>query len=68
MINRAVEYAKEREVFGRPIGQNQGVQFPLAKAHANLEAAKLMVYRAAELYDQGLPCGPEANMVSVTEK
>ena len=49
----------------RPIGQNQGVQFPLAKAHANLEAAKLMVYRAAELYDQGLPCGPEANMAKM---
>jgi len=65
LIDRAVEYAKEREVFGRPIGQNQGVQFPLAKAHANLEAAKLMVYRAAELYDQGLPCGPEANMAKM---
>ena len=49
----------------RPIGQNQGVQFPLAKAHTNLEAAKLMVYRAAELYDQGLPCGPEANMAKM---
>lgn len=65
LINRAVDYAKEREVFGRPIGMNQGVQFPLAKAHANLEAAKLMVYRAADLYDQGLPCGPEANMAKM---
>jgi acyl-CoA dehydrogenase len=53
LLNRAVEYAKEREVFGRPIGQNQGVQFPLAQAYADLEAASLMRWRAAEMYDAG---------------
>jgi alkylation response protein AidB-like acyl-CoA dehydrogenase len=65
LLNRAVEYAKEREVFGRPIGMNQGIQFPLAKAYASLEAARLMVYRAADLYDNGKPCGPEANMAKM---
>ncbi|MCZ6876374.1 MAG: acyl-CoA/acyl-ACP dehydrogenase [bacterium] len=60
-IDKAVQYAKERVVFGRPIGQNQGVQFPLAEAYAHLEAAELMTYKAAWLYDQGLPCGKEAN-------
>lgn len=60
-LRRAVAYAKERVVFGRPIGQNQGVQHPLAERWANLEAAWLMCLRAAWLYDQGRPCGAEAN-------
>lgn len=61
-LNKAVQYAKERVVFGRPIGQNQGIQFPLAEAYAKLEAAELMTFKAAWLYDQGLPCGKEANL------
>jgi acyl-CoA dehydrogenase len=61
-IHRAAKYARERVVFGRPIGQNQGVQFPLAKAHANTEAADLMRWKAARLFDDGRPCGPEANI------
>jgi acyl-CoA dehydrogenase len=61
-VERAAAYAKERVVFGRPIGQNQGVQFPIAKAHANTEAADLMRWKAARLFDAGRPCGPEANM------
>lgn len=60
-LNRAVEYAKEREVFGRPIGQNQGIQHPLAKCWMDLEAANLMMLKAAALYDAGKPCGAEAN-------
>jgi len=60
-LEKAAEYAKERVVFGRPIGQNQGVQFPLADSVAKLNAADLMAYKAAWLYDQGLPCGDEAN-------
>jgi acyl-CoA dehydrogenase len=60
-IQRASQYAKDRVVFGRPIGQNQGIQHPLAKAWMNLEAANLMVFKAAALYDQGEPCGIEAN-------
>ena len=59
---RAVEYANERVVFGRPIGQNQGVQFPIAKAYADAEAAAMMARKAAALFDAGLPCGAEANM------
>ena len=59
---RAKNYACEREVFGRPIGQNQGIQFPIAKAYIHLRAADLMRYEAARLYDAGLPCGAEANM------
>jgi alkylation response protein AidB-like acyl-CoA dehydrogenase len=59
---KATAYASERVVFGRPIGQNQGIQFPIAQAHAALEAADLMRYKAAWLFEQGLPCGPEANM------
>ena len=55
-------YAASREVFGRKIGANQGVQFPLAKAYAATEAAALMVQRAAALFDEQRPCGPEANM------
>jgi acyl-CoA dehydrogenase len=58
----AVAYAKERVVFGRPIGQNQGIAFPLADAHARLRAAALMVDEAARLVDDGAPCGEEANI------
>ncbi|HEY5412469.1 MAG TPA: acyl-CoA dehydrogenase family protein [Caulobacteraceae bacterium] len=64
-IDRATAYAKEREVFGRPIGQNQGVQFPIARAHVQLEAASGMVARATTLYDSGQPCGTEANMAKM---
>ena len=60
-LNKAVAYAKERVVFGRPIGQNQGIQHPLAKAWAELEAADLLAFKAAALYDRGLECGAEAN-------
>ncbi len=60
-VRRATEYARERVVFGRPIGQNQGVQFPIARAWAATEAAKLMVCKAAALFDAGRPCGAEAN-------
>ncbi|MBU6315055.1 MAG: acyl-CoA/acyl-ACP dehydrogenase [Acidobacteria bacterium] len=58
----AVAYAKERVVFGRPIGQNQGIAFPLAEAHAKLRAAQLMVDEAARLVDAGAPCGEQANL------
>lgn len=61
-IENATNYATRREVFGRPIGANQGVQFPIAAAHANLEAADLMRRRAAARFDAGLPSGPDANM------
>ncbi len=61
-VEKASTYASERVVFGRPIGANQGVQFPIARAHAALEAADLMRWKAAWLFDQALPCGPEANM------
>lgn len=64
-IDRAGDYAKTREVFGRPIGQNQGVQFPLARAYVNITAASLMVDKAAALYDAGAPCGTEANMAKM---
>ena len=60
-LQRAANYANEREVFGRPIGKNQAIQHPLAKSWMELEAAHLMVQKAAWLYDQGLPCGAEAN-------
>lgn len=60
-LERAARYANERIVFDRPIGQNQGIQHPLAKAWAELEAARLMAYKAAWLYDQGKPCAAEAN-------
>ncbi len=59
---RATDYAKERVVFGRPIGQNQGVQFPIARAHAEYLAADLMVGKAAALFEAGRDCGAEANM------
>ena len=64
-VDRASAYAGEREVFGRPIGQNQGVQFPIARAHVQLEAAKLMVDKAAALFDSGQACGTEANMAKM---
>jgi len=64
-LERAGKYARERVVFGRPIGQNQGVQFPIARAHVNVEAANLMCVRAAELFDRGEPCGAEANMAKL---
>jgi acyl-CoA dehydrogenase len=60
-IKKAAKYAKERIVFGRPIGQNQGIQHPLAKCWAQLEAANLMTMKAAALFDAGLDCGVEAN-------
>jgi acyl-CoA dehydrogenase len=61
-IDRVTQYAKERVVFGRAIGQNQGVQFPIADAYMEIEAASLMRYKACELFDKHLPCGAEANM------
>jgi acyl-CoA dehydrogenase len=64
-IERATSYAKERVVFGRPIGRNQGIQFPIARAYAQMRAAALMVEEAAERYQAGLPCGPEANMAKL---
>ncbi|MCH7478859.1 MAG: acyl-CoA/acyl-ACP dehydrogenase, partial [SAR324 cluster bacterium] len=60
-VKRAARYAKERVVFGRPIGQNQAVQHPLADSWARLEAANLLAFKAAWLYDNGKPCGAEAN-------
>jgi alkylation response protein AidB-like acyl-CoA dehydrogenase len=64
-IDKARSYACERRVFGRPIGQNQGVQFPIARAYAQCEAADLMVRRAAHLFDRGEPCGAAANMAKL---
>jgi acyl-CoA dehydrogenase len=64
-VEKASRYASERVVFGRPIGQNQGVQFPIARAHAAIEAADLMRQKAAWLFEQGLPCGAEANMAKL---
>jgi acyl-CoA dehydrogenase len=64
-LDRACRYAKERVVFNRPIGQNQGVQFPLARAYANVEASSLMVSHAAGLFDSHQPCGPQANMAKL---
>jgi acyl-CoA dehydrogenase len=64
-IERSTRYANERVVFNRPIGQNQGVQLPIARAHVNIEAANLMRVRAAELFDQHEPCGAEANMAKL---
>ena len=61
-VEKSVSYSSERIVFDRPIGQNQGVQFPIAKAYAQLEAAELMVRKATAMFDAGLPCGGEANM------
>ncbi|MEY3532633.1 MAG: hypothetical protein RI979_657 [Pseudomonadota bacterium] len=64
-LDRATAYARERVVFGRPIGQNQGIQFPIAKAYANMRAAELMVREALQLYDNGANPGPEANMAKM---
>lgn len=64
-IDKASAYARERHVFGRAIGENQGVQFPIARSHVQLTAASLMVDRAAALFDAGLPCGTEANMAKM---
>jgi acyl-CoA dehydrogenase len=64
-LDRAVDYANTRQVFGRPIGANQGVQFPLAKSYAALAAADLMRKKAASLFDTGQPCGTEANMAKM---
>ncbi|TIP52053.1 MAG: acyl-CoA dehydrogenase, partial [Mesorhizobium sp.] len=65
LLRQGVSYASDREVFGRPIGQNQGVQFPLARAFADLEAADLMCRKAAALFDAGLPCGADANIAKM---
>src|SRR6201989_2702926 len=64
-IAKATNYAKERAVFGRPIGQNQGVQFPIAKAYASMRAAELMVREATRKYEAGQDCGAEANMAKM---
>ncbi len=64
-IDKVTKYANERVVFGRPIAQNQGVQFPIAKAYVNIEAASLMRYKACALFDAGQPCGAEANMAKM---
>lgn len=64
-IDKVSQYVKERIVFGRAIGQNQGVQFPIAKAYVNLEAANLMRYKACQLFDAHQPCGAEANMAKL---
>jgi acyl-CoA dehydrogenase len=61
-IEKAVAYSQQRVIFGKPIGANQGVQFPVARAHMNIEAADLMRTKAARLFDAGIPCGAEANM------
>lgn len=64
-IDRAADYSKQRIVFNRPIGQNQGIQFPIAKSHIQIEAADLMRIKAAELFDRGESCGAEANMAKL---
>ncbi|MGF6274691.1 acyl-CoA dehydrogenase [Massilia sp. UYP11] len=64
-IDKVTRYVNERVVFGRPIGQNQGVQFPIAKAFVNIEAANLMRYQACALFDAGQPCGAQANMAKM---
>jgi acyl-CoA dehydrogenase len=64
-IDKVTKYVNERVVFGRPIGQNQGVQFPIAKAYVNIEAANLMRYKACELFDAHQPCGTQANMAKM---
>lgn len=65
LIEKAATYAGERNVFGRPIGTNQGIQFPIARAYANMRAAELMVKEAVRLYEQGKDCGAEANMAKM---
>jgi acyl-CoA dehydrogenase len=64
-LEKAAAYARERVVFDRPIGQNQGIQFPIARAYVNVEAADLMRFKAAELFDRGAPCGAQANMAKL---
>jgi acyl-CoA dehydrogenase len=64
-LNKVVDYSSNRVVFGRPIAQNQGVQFPIARSYVNTEAANLMRFRACELYDAHQPCGAEANMAKL---
>ncbi len=64
-IEKAVNYAKERKLFGRPIGQNQGVQYPIARAYTQIEAADLMVRKAASMYEAGINAGAEANMAKM---
>lgn len=64
-VDRTTTYATHREVFGRPIGQNQGIQFPLARTHVNVEAADLMRWKACDLFDANNPCGAEANMAKL---
>ncbi len=64
-IDTASNYVRDRKVFGRPIGQNQGVQFPIARSYTQMEAARLMVEKAYKLYDGGEPCGAEANMAKM---
>jgi acyl-CoA dehydrogenase len=64
-VEKAVAYAGERVVFDRPIGQNQGIQFPIARAYADIEAASLMRFKACRLHDLGRPCGAEANMAKL---
>ena len=64
-IDRASAYAKDRSVFGRPIGENQGIQFPIARAHVQMSAAALMVDKAAAMFEAGAPCGTEANMAKM---
>ena len=65
-LDVAVDYARERRVFGRPIGSNQAIQFPLAQIKAKTELGRLMTYKAAWLFDRGLPCGNEANIAKLT--
>jgi acyl-CoA dehydrogenase len=64
-IEKALAYANDRVVFGRPIGQNQGIQYPISGAYARMRAAELMVHRAAMLFEQGRNCGAEANMAKM---
>jgi alkylation response protein AidB-like acyl-CoA dehydrogenase len=64
-IDKAASYAKERHVFGRPIGQNQGIQFPIARAYAQMRSAELMMQQAARLFERNQPCGAEANMAKM---
>jgi acyl-CoA dehydrogenase len=64
-IEKATEYARNRAVFGKPIGQNQGIQFPIARAYSQMRAAELMVHEAADKYDIGGDIGPEANMAKL---
>jgi acyl-CoA dehydrogenase len=64
-IEKATQYSKDRVVFNRPIGQNQGIQFPIARAHVNVEAADLMRFKGCRMFDAGQPCGAEANMAKL---